>query len=190
MNEHEVLLPSLEAYPADPAEEEAFVDGHVRQARSAARIAAEAWKGGDPRYVPGAELFLRALDDLAIRPLLEIPVPSDAADAALYVNMLVEPELALRAAIASRIDAMLDDRRPVPMPFRPGPEPEERPPERRVCDEAYLAMRSLVNFGDDRLEIVLDQRTFLSEPAEARDELIKRARGSAAWKRALGDDPD
>ena len=56
---------------------------------------AEAWKGGDPRYVPGAELFLRALDDLAIRPLLEIPVPSDAADAALYVNMLVEPELAL-----------------------------------------------------------------------------------------------
>jgi hypothetical protein len=190
MNQREALLRSLESLPSDPAAQEAFVARHEEVARFAARTAAEAWRGDDRRLAVPSELFLRALDDLAIRPLLEIPVPADAADAAAYVGMLVEPELALRAAISARIDSMLEDRRPLPASLPPGPEPEESPPERRVCDEAYLAMRSLVNFGDDRLGIVLEQRAFLSEPPEARDELIRRARSSAAWRRALGDDTD
>jgi hypothetical protein len=190
MNQREVLLRSLEYFPADSAEQEAFVARHEEEARFAARVAAEAWRSDDRRLVAASELFLRALDDLAIRPLLEIAVPTDASDAAAYVGMLVQPEIALRAAIATRIDSMLEDRRPVPASLPPGPEPEESPAQRRVCDEAYLAMQSMVNFGEDRLELVLDQRAFLSEPPEARDVLIGRARDSAAWQRALGDDPD
>jgi hypothetical protein len=190
MNQREELLRSLETYPSDPAGESAFVARYAASARSAVTTAAEAWNSSDRRYAFGAELFLRAMDDLAIRPLLELPIPVDASDAAAYIGMLVEPELELRAAIATRIDEMLDDCRPVPASLPPGPEPEESPLERRVCDEAYLAMRSLVDFGKDRLETVLDQRAFLSESPEVRDDTIRRARVSAAWRRALGYDAD
>lgn len=78
-------------------------------------------------------------------PLLE-PNPALPEQRTTLIEQAVEAEVALRRKVIARIDALLDDRTPIPVPVS-GPA-EQRPPPRRVCDEAYLLMRQMVHFGE------------------------------------------
>jgi hypothetical protein len=137
-----------------------------------------------------AESFLRSIGDLAVQPLLESPVPADPSRASSYIDLLVEPELELRRKVLAKIDTLLEDRRPIPLRPVFGVKPEEPELPRRVCDDAYVAMRSLINFGEDLVDQFAERDKFLSESEESRDAAIRSARRSPTWQRALGHDPD
>jgi hypothetical protein len=187
--DREAFTRGIKEYPKHPAAQEAFVAQAAADARMSARSAVSLMESDDPDTALNAELFLRAVDDLAIQPLLDAPVPGDPSRAAAYIEMLTAPELDLRRKVLMKLDTLLDDRRAIPLKPSLGPT-EERPKPRRVCDEAYVAMRSLVNFGEDLVEQFADRDRFLSDSEEDRDAAIRRARRSATWQRALGREPE
>jgi len=142
----------------------------------------ELWQGPDEEL---SERALGAMIDLgasSIVPLLATEGGLEPADRVQALQLSVEAELALRQRVLKALDAMLDDRRP--LPGRPQLAPTERAaPEKRVCDEAYLLIRKLVHFGEDELDAIVDGDAFLSLPDEQRDAAIAEARRTQTWNR-------
>lgn len=186
MDQREAFTRSLKAYPINPAAQEAFVAAAMAEARFGAATAVSLMRSDDAELAVKAESFVRSIDELAIQPLLALPVPPDPSQAASYIGLLVEPELELRRKVLVKLDSMLEDRRDVPLEVPLGPKPEEQAKPRRVCDEAYVAMRSMIQFGEDLVDQFSDRDRFLGEPEAVRDAAIRRARQSATWQRALG----
>src|SRR5262245_36939806 len=189
MDQREAFTRVLKEYPSNPAAQEALIAKTVDEARLSARTAASLLQNSDSDLAFNAESFLRSIDDLAVQPLLEASVPADPTLASSYIDLLVEPELELRKKVLSKIDTLLDDRRPIPLRPVLGVKPEQPPKPRRVCDDAYVAMRSLIYFGEDLVEQFIERDKFLSESEEARYKAITRARQSPVWQRALGHEP-
>jgi hypothetical protein len=85
-------------------------------------------------------------------------------------------EAALRARILKWLESKLADKSLVP---RPVPDPFERsevkPPPRRICDVAFLAMRRLVHFGEDEMEQGNDASFFLNLADWKKDAVIASA---------------
>lgn len=190
MDQREAFTRVLKEYPSNPAAQEALVANTVDEARVTARTAVSLMQSSDTDLALNAESFLRSIDDLAVQPLLESAVPVDPTRASSYIDLLAEPELELRKKVLAKIDTLLDDRRQIPLRPVLGVPPEERAKPRRVCDDAYVAMRSLIYFGQDLVDQFTERDKFLSESEQARDGAIKRARESPTWQRALGHDPD
>lgn len=186
MDQREAFTRVLKEYPSNPAAQEALIARTDHEARVSARTAVSLMESSDADLAFNAESFLRSIGDLAIQPLLESNVPSDPTRASAYIDLLAEPELELRKKVLAKIDSLLDDRRQIPLRPVLGVKPEESAKRRRVCDDAYVAMRSLIYFGQDLVDQFTERDKFLSESEEERDDAIKRARRSPTWQRALG----
>jgi hypothetical protein len=188
MDQREAFTRALKEYPSKPAAQDALIARIVDEARLTPRTAVSLMSSADADLALNAELFLRSINELAIQPLLEAPTPDDPAAASARIHMMVEPELELRKQILLKLDALLEDRRPIPPRPVFGPTPEERPKPRRVCDDAYVAMRSLIYVGEELLDQFSERDAFLSQSDADRDAAIRRARQSARWRRALDRD--
>ena len=89
------------------------------------------------------------------------------------------------AAVISRLKAALSDQRMLPQP----PEMrmlEEVGPPYRVCDEAYTALRRILN-SESRVQGLLEARHFLKLPNAAKDEEIESWLKTGVFTRFLGD---
>jgi hypothetical protein len=75
---------------------------------------------------------------------------------------------------------------PIPKPKRPV---EERIPQRRVCDEAYLLLRRALTFDVSVLVRELTEREFLDLEETERDKEIERYKRTGEWT-ALVEDPE
>ncbi|WP_394823277.1 hypothetical protein [Pendulispora albinea] len=137
---------------------------------------------GDGAFAHNANMLLINLEDLAIVPLVESNPTSPKARVDT-VTQAVEAELVLRRKSIARRDKLLDDRTPVPI--ETCGHPEKEPPPRRVCGEAYVLMRQIVNFGKSGVDARVDARMFLHAPDDFEDAQIARARQSGIWNRAL-----
>lgn len=148
-------------------------------ARQPVREAVELWKKGDEIGVKAMELLSR-LDELAIVPLLELSETFPPAQQVWALRTVAANAMLFRSRVAQAIDRLLDDRRPVPLP--PSRRPvEEPPPPRRICDEAYLAMRRMLNPSEDRERYILNSDVFRHLPENERDEEIQKARSGGIW---------
>jgi hypothetical protein len=181
------LVTLLRAFPPDEASERrlrALIDESAAAGRLPARVATRLYARGDNDAALGAFSLLQTIGDLAIEPLLEGPHPTDPARVGQSLELLAHAELELRARVLRRIDSLLDDKRRVPPPEQLGPV-EETPDERRVCDVAYVAMRSLVHFGESAWDRLSGARAFYRSAEGARDGAIVEARRTNDWRRAL-----
>jgi hypothetical protein len=162
-------------------DEDAFVAREVAESRLTGRVAARMWSKAEPQLAHQAFSFLVEIEDLAIVPVLEDPLRDDPTALSQAMGLLTNEEIKLRTRIVKRLDAWLDDKRPIPQ--KPSLLPTEgklRP--RRVCDEAYVYMRRLVHFGEGELRQLVDRDRFYDLGEEKRDLAIKTARATNSWQ--------
>lgn len=154
---------------------------HVKQeALEGPRTLVRILHEGRREEVKRAAMVLLGLEETAFLPVFESRREDAAEDYVWEMQTLVDIQLQNRALIVERLNAMLLDTRPVPIPEPPMPQ-EEQAPERRVCDEAYLMLRSLLAFEDEESGFA-NEDAFLAEMTEEeRDEEIARIKSSEEW---------
>ena len=156
-------------------------------ARDSVRAAVELWATNSAQ-AQKAQTILTALEELAFVPLTERGDPADARQRVWLLRTADHSHMEFRAKLIAMINRMLDDRRrPAPRPM-PGPKLEEGGTIPRVCDEAYLAHRRLLNFAETPDQFTASENAFLGMPEAKRDEEIKHLRQSNTW-RALSTTP-
>lgn len=128
----------------------------------------------------GARQVLARLEELAIDPLLEGAKPELPEQDLWVAQTLVESQILVRRRIAE-LSRLLGDGRPVPFPSDRGLKEETVPPPRRVCDEAYLVLRRLVNWSEDEDDYLLNSDAFLHLTDQQRNEEIVNARQRNVW---------
>jgi hypothetical protein len=125
-----------------------------------------------------ASLGLMSLGCLALKPLSELGPPTESFDRLHYIQRLSSLQETARAGVVEAIDALLDDRRPLPTSTE-----ANAPVQTRVRDHAYLAMKQLVRFTNEKAESEL--RKFLAQPWQFRDEEIEHRRHGPRWQASL-----
>jgi hypothetical protein len=120
------------------------------------------------------------IGDLAMAPLLESIDRSNPEGLVWDMEMAVKIQLENRNRIVRILDQMLVDKRVLKEP-EPPLQVEEIPPSRRVCDNAYLMMRSLFAIQEDEEELLTNTDVFLDMSDEQRDAEIDRAKETKKW---------
>lgn len=163
-----------------------FSKNIVDKARESARAAVDIWIGPDVTMAEKAAYLLIDMEDLAIIPLLEAPDTLTNTQLAWLLRVVVNAELRIRNVVVAKLDEMLDDKSNVPLPKDEEPI-EEPPPPRRVCDEAYVLMRQLINFGETEETYYMNVEAFLNLSDNEKDVEIRKARDSRIWSQLIED---
>jgi len=157
----------------------------LKEVRTPLEAIIRIWSLPDKNSSAKAAFMIDELGELAIGPLLTVDTSKDVPKQIWRISAIVEAELALRTKIAAHLDKLLDDKTPVPMPdFGPIEEP---PPPRRVCDEAYTAMRQLLNVTESREQQFMNIEEFLHLPDKEKDAEISKVRKLKKWTEFLED---
>ncbi len=127
-----------------------------------------------------AALVLMNIGDLAMAPLLESIDRGNPESLVWDMEMAVKIQLENRNRIVRILDQMLVDKRVLKEP-EPPLQVEGIPPSRRVCDQAYLMMRSLFAIQEDEEELLTNTDVFLDMSDEQRDTEIDRAKETKKW---------
>lgn len=136
-----------------------------------------------------ARYALVELGPASVEGLLSTPDFPDPSNRSWFLARLLEAELQTRARVRARLIAALDDQAWLPDP-RSGPYMESYPPRRRVCDEAYVAMRALTHPEEDQVGFSIDSQQFLHMPVELKDAAIARAKSTHVWNQSPPDPSD
>lgn len=148
-------------------------------ARAPVRAAVSMLSDKDPKMSERATAVITNIGDLAIVPLLESPQPREAADRVWNLNVVVQAHLEERGKVISWINARLSDKTNIPWGKVGGVEGVPR--SSRVCDEAYLMMRRMLNFSEDKEHFVRERDIFLGLSDEQKDHEILKAKSSHTW---------
>ena len=184
MTQNELVEAMRRLSPSQRAELSALAKSVVRDSRALPRAAAAHLSDPDPNLAGNAMSLLIDTEDLATVPMLEAPEPQDAYDRVARLTVAVDSQVELRRTIADRLKQMLDDKRP--MNYEKGPIVEEATPQSRVCDEAYVLLRRLLNATEDREKQDSNARIFLRLPEARKDIEIRKARSSQRWTDLAG----
>ena len=165
----------------NPKAVEIFICELADEAREGPRALVDLWlnqAAGVPRERP--IILIPELEDLAIQPLLEIP-PSKLtpSDHAWLINTIADAEVAFRNSIVLRLISLLDDKTPVPQPIIPNSEGQPLP--RRICDEAYMALRQILQLGEGSHAAALNANAYLSLIESRRNEEIQKFKASKTF---------
>jgi hypothetical protein len=171
--------------PKDQTGLSALAKQIMDDAREPVRAAVQLWTTGDPDQAGKAASVLREVEELAFVPITQPKDPADTAHRVWLLRMAGMSLIDLRRKFVALIDRMLDDRRTPPAMPMPGPPAEENPALPRVCDEAYLAHRRLLNFAESPAQYYMNEREFLALPEEQRDEEIRNLRKTNTWTRLM-----
>jgi hypothetical protein len=174
---------------ADPTRESVIVSlsrSAAQQALAPIRAVVTLLNDPDPKMFRKAALLISEIGDLAIVPLLESPEPRAAPDKLWNMETVLGAHLAVRDRIVARLDLMLTDKTRITW-GTVGPA-EEKPQPSRVCDEAYLLMRRLLNTGEGKMESIHQRKAFLSLSDQEKDAEILKAKQSRAWSNLVGEE--
>jgi len=109
--------------------------------------------------------------DLPAFPTVLAGVKPEPLDPLIWdVQLAADLVLSARAQLLEKLDALLEDKRDVPMGDGPAPR-DEKPLPRRVCDEAYLLERKLIS-SEPEEALYLNSRLYLKLSVEKRDQEI------------------
>lgn len=178
----------IRALGPEPSDEDlaAFLGDAVHQATSPGRAAVAAYlrSGGDE---VGRRL-LSGLDFAGLLGGLYAPPAETPTARAWLLGHLVEAELHLRGRLGARLREALFDRGEVEEPPVLVPA-ERRAPRRRVCDEAYILLRSLFHPEEDAVGFIVERDAYLALSDEERDRRIQEALIQGRWNLAPFDLP-
>lgn len=176
----------LRLLPPDQADAQARLAAQVCAAAEElpAHLVALGSTGAHPQALAARNLVGR-LEGSAASALLQAS-GGTAADEAWTLQAAVTAIVQLRADAGARLLAALGDTRPLPLPFI-DPMAEEHPRPSRVCDEAYLQLRELMDLRESRTSFALDSRAFRRLDVGARDAEIAQARDRGVFTRLVGD---
>jgi len=132
-----------------------------------------------------AALVLQDLGDLAVTPLLDTLSPEIPKDYVWDVVTIVNLYLELRQKILKELAEMLTDPRPVPVPEL-GPNVEEQPAPRRICDEAFLLLRKMLYLDENEEVQFFNGRNYLNMSDEERDAEIVKMTETKIWSVVKG----
>ena len=180
------LRAALMALPPGRAAEEARLAGEIRAAALALPAAAVALTGSaDDALARRARTVSGRLEELAAASLLDAD-PSGVRHEVWLLQAATAASVALRVRTAARLRPLLADHRPVPVTPQP-PEIEEQPRPTRVCDEAYLLLRELLDTGESRTQYAFDSRAFIRLDEAARDAELAAFASSGQFTRLTED---
>jgi len=180
------LRSALEAAAPQDAVAAATLAARTRAAAQALPARAVELAAGAPSArAAQARVLVGRLDELAASALLDA-APADASTEVWMVATAAAAIVGLRSRIARRVQPMLADRRVLP-PGPADPRVEEPVRPRRVCDEAYLTLRELLNTAETRNAFVMDRWAFLRLPEPERDAEIARVAAGQPFARLLED---
>ncbi len=149
------------------------------EAHAPVRTAVAMLNGGDPEMGRRAASMITNIGELAIVPLLEAKPPSKPASRVWNMEVVISAHLQERAKVVALLNAMLSDKAKIrwekAMPEEGAPVPS------RVCDEAYLMMRRLLNNNEDKAQFLNEHEAFLQLSDAEKDKEIQKVAKSHAW---------
>jgi hypothetical protein len=143
---------------------------------------------GDPKTFDKAAHVLSGIGDLAVIPLLDGPKQKPAPLRLWNLEMALAAHISDRDKIVAGLEVMLADKTVIDW-ATVGPV-ERAPQPSRVCDEAYLLMRRLLNVGEGRTASVHERNAFLRLSDQAKDDEIAKAKHSRTWTNVRDHDDD
>jgi len=187
------LADRLERLPGIPSPQaDRFVAEIEGGGRTEIQALVDLWLTSSPELSRKARGILAELGPKALDPLLAAPLPKAVDDRVWLIRTLVLHAGQSRQPAAAWLDKLLDDvRQFIPKPLSAGPEPEEKLPAHRVCDEAYLAARRL-GLGIPRESIegyLLFEHGFFAKTEAERDVDIRQLKQSATWTQWIRNHP-
>lgn len=164
-------------------EERRFAAERQAEAQEAAVVLTGHWLGQKAPLSERAAQLLDQMAELSLRPLLSVAAAqgSPLRIRGEALRKAVRAELGLRTALLSHLEALLSDRRPIPM-SEACAALDAPPPPRRVCDEACVLIRRLVHAEEEGLEAAMDSGEFMAMPDPLKDAAIARARQTHNWQ--------
>lgn len=151
----------------------------AHSATAPGRAAVKTWQSEKTQQL-GRQLLV-GLDFAALMGTVYADAHVDPTSRAWLLTNMVESELHLRGQIASKLREALFDKALVSEPSLPVAI-EETPPQRRVCDDAYLLLRQLFHPEEDQVGFSVERDAYLKMPDSLRDQAIERALIEGAWK--------
>jgi len=122
--------------------------------------------------VRAREVFL-GMEDTIVWPSANAGTDMDVADRLWLTGVAVRSEVRLRRTLAATLEKLLTDTTLIPQEHTPG-SAEESPPSLRVCDQAYLQLRELLQTTEGSDKGMLNRDRFLAEPFDERDAELKK----------------
>lgn len=184
MTQNELVAALQRLSPEQQVELDTLAKNVVKESRALPRAAAAHLNDPNPNTAANALSLLIDIEDLATVPLLEAAERPDAYDRVARATIIVDSQIEVRNSTVERLKQLLDDKRP--MNYKKMPRVEETPPQSRVCDEAYLLLRRLLNTAEDQEQQVATARNFLRLPEARRDIEIRKAWNSKPWTTLKG----
>jgi hypothetical protein len=162
----------------------------IREGREIPSFTVQLYRQVDSDPSKKAMVLLGEIQEFGIVPLLDLaaepPSSGLTPERALWVLRTVGANLLeLQRHVVRSIDKALDDRRQTPT-SKAEPALEEQPPPVRVCDEAYLQMRRVLNVEEGDDQYFLQARAFLNLGNVQKDAEILKARKMRVWSRIVG----
>ena len=165
-----------------------LAQGIAEQSHIEPRYVVEYWVNGPDEVSWKAGAVASRLESLTIMPLLEMPVPLNADRRSMVITNIADAQIGLREQIVNYLVKLLDDQELLSDHKSPEGRPTEgSPPDMRVCDEAYLQLRRLLNFSESEEEFEENASIYLDLDFEDRDEEIADVRASGKWDRWMNE---
>jgi hypothetical protein len=155
----------------------------LAEARQDPRAVVEFCLSSNQALASAAQNLLLNLEETIIVPAIEAkPVKRD--DGVWLAQVAVEAELGLRKRLAAHLKSLLDDKTLLP-PRQKGRHVEQSEPPVRVCDQAYLELRRILNLGESRRSQILEAGRYLELTFDERDPHIQRLKRTQQWSNLL-----
>jgi hypothetical protein len=170
--------------PRQEADTTALVEEYVKDVREVQNIAVRHVSGPPPQALRALSLIAR-LGETAVETLAGTVAAQDPVLDTELLFELVNGVAFAESAATGRLKAALGDTRIIPQP----PEMrllEEVGPPYRVCDEAYVALRRILN-SESFLQNLTESRHFLSLPDADKNNEIESWLQTGSFARFLGD---
>lgn len=180
MNESEFLkeLRALDA--SDPEAVEQLAEKVKTESRQIPKTTVRLWLGNREADGKKAGDIFFELDELVIYPCIEAIDQSLPKQKIQLISLAVDQHLENRQQLLAKLKRMMEDK--TQLPLAPSIEPvEQKPRPRRVCDEAYLLVRRLLNFSEDEVDYELNANDFLELSDKEKDNEILKAMNSKTW---------
>jgi hypothetical protein len=151
-------------------------------ARHLPRMSVRLWAEGEPDEQRKAAEIVFQLEELVIEATLSEQETLESDRKLQLLGLAVEEQLDVRSGLVSVLSQLLEDKTILHIPEPASDlDEEEEPEERRVCDQAYLLLRRLLNTEEDEGEHALSSSDFLELEERERDGEIRKAISSKTW---------
>lgn len=165
-----------------PEDFEALAKEISSRSREEVDLVVELWIENYQNLADKAAAVLVNLHDVTIGSLLDAGVPPLAMQRTLGIAIMVNAQIYLRERTVTHLVKLLDDKEILPEATTSKRIEGERP-VRRVCDEAYLQLRRLLNTTESEDAYLRNASIYLHLDFDERDEEIATVRASGKWDR-------